>query len=112
MTAKTSFRGSFTALVTPDAGSMDRMGPMKVSEFAGMLDQLKIKTWKISDEKVAWVDPNTAIVTYKWTGSGTFQGQAFPAVTYVSTVWTKKGDKWLAAFHQETEAAKPAPAKK
>jgi hypothetical protein len=25
--------------------------------------------------------------------------------TYISTTWTKKGGKWLAIFHQETEAA-------
>jgi ketosteroid isomerase-like protein len=102
-------KAGFTALVTPDAWSMDAMGPMKVSEFANMFDQLKVKTWKITDEKVAWVDPNTAIVTYKWTGSGTFQGQPVPSPTYASTVWTKKGDKWLAVFHQESEAAKAAP---
>ena len=51
---------------------------------------------KISDEKVRWVDPNTAVVSYKWTGTGTFQGQTFPSPVYASTVWTKKGDKWLA----------------
>ena len=72
------------------------------------LDQVNITSWKISDEKVSWVDANTAIVTYKWTGAGTFQGQPFPPATYASTVWTKKGDKWLAVFHQESEAAKPA----
>jgi ketosteroid isomerase-like protein len=104
-----SDKAAFTALVVPDAWSLDGNGAMKVSEFAAMLDQVKVKTWKITDEKVMWVDPNTAIVTYKWTGSGTFQGQAFPGVTYASTVWTKKGDKWLAVFHQESEAAKPAP---
>ena len=101
-------KAAFTAFVAPDAWSMDAMGPMKVSEFAAMLDQMKIKTWKISDEKVTWVDPNTAVVTYKWTGSGTFQGQPVASPVYASTVWTKKADKWLAVFHQESEA-KPAP---
>ena len=51
-------------------------------------------------------------VAYKWTGSGTFAGQPFPSTVYASTVWTKKGDKWIAVFHQESEAAKAAPAKK
>ena len=99
-------KAAFSALITADAWSVDGMGAMKVSDFAATLDQMKVKTWKISDEKIAWVDANTAIVTYKWTGSGTYQGQPFPPVTYASTVWTKKGDKWLAAFHQESEAAK------
>jgi hypothetical protein len=109
-------KAAFTALVAPDAWSIDSMGLMKVADFAAVLDQVKIKTWKISDEKVSWVDQNTAIVTYKWTGSGTFQGQPVPGVVYTSTVWAKKGDKWLAVFHQESEAAKttapPKPAAK
>ena len=105
-------KAAFTLLVAADGWSIDGNGFMKASELAAALDQLVIKSYKISDEKVSWVDPNTAIVGYKWTGSGTFAGQPFPPVVYASTVWTKKGDKWVAVFHQESEAAKPAPAKK
>jgi hypothetical protein len=104
-------KAAFTSLVATDGWSIDGNGFMKASELAAALDQLVIKSFKISDEKVSWVDPNTAIVAYKWTGSGTFGGQPFPPVVYASTVWTKKGDKWVAVFHQESEAAK-APAKK
>jgi hypothetical protein len=99
-------KAAFTALVAADATSIDGTGLMKTSEFAEMLNQVKINTWKLSDEKVAWVDQNTAIVTSKWTGSGTFQGQPLPAETYCSTVWAKKGGKWVAVFHQESEVAK------
>ena len=99
-------KAAFTALLSADALSIDGTGLMKVADFATMLDQLKISTWKLSDEKVAWVDQNTAIVTSTWTGSGTFQGQPVPAQTYCSTVWTKKGAKWVAVFHQESEVAK------
>jgi hypothetical protein len=99
-------RATLTSLIAADGWSADASGFMKTSEFLGGLDQLVIKSYKISDEKVAWVDANTAIVTYKWTGSGTFAGQPFPETVYASTVWTKKSDKWVAVFHQETEAAK------
>jgi hypothetical protein len=108
-------KATFTSMLAPDAWSADGTGIMKVSEFVTMFDQVKITSWKIVDPKVQWVDANNAIVIYTWTGAGTFQGQPFPTKTYVSTVWTKKGDKWLAAYHQESEAAKtpaPAPAKK
>ncbi len=103
-------KAAFSALVAPDAWSIDAMGPMKVSDFIAAFDQLKIKTWKLTDQKVAWADGNTAVVTSKWTGSGTFQGQPVPPVSYCSTVWNKKGNKWLAVFHQESEAAKTPPA--
>ena len=99
-------KAAFTALVTPDAWSADGNGFMKVSDFTSMLDQMKVTSWKIADEKVTWADANTAIVTYTWTGAGTFQGQPVPGKTYVSTVWTKKANKWLAVYHQESEALK------
>jgi Domain of unknown function (DUF4440) len=108
-------KATFTAMVTPDAWSADGTGIMKVSDFITMFDQLKVTNWKIIEPKVQWVDANNAIVIYTWTGAGTFQGQPIPGKVYCATVWTKKGDTWLAAYHQESEAAKPpapAPAKK
>ena len=99
-------KAAFAALVSPTSVSADGNGFMKGSDMLAMFEQLKITSWAINDEKVTWVDPNTAIVSYKWTGAGTFMGQPIPAVTYASTVWTKKGDKWVAVYHQESEAAK------
>jgi hypothetical protein len=101
-------KAAFASLVAADGWSIDGNGIMKTSEMAAALDQVVIKNYKISDERVSWVDPNTAIVAYKWTGSGTFAGQPFPPTVYASTVWTKKGDRWVAVFHQESEAATPA----
>ncbi len=75
----------FTAFVAADAMSADGNGFMKVSDFVSAFDQ----------------------ITSTWTGSGTFQGQKVPSKTYCSTVWTKKGDKWVAVYHQESEAVKP-----
>ncbi len=101
-------KAGFTAMVTPDAVGLDAMmGAMKTSDFAAKLDQVSVTAWQISDEKVRWVDANTAVISYKWTGTGTFQGQKFPSPVWASTVWTKKGDTWLA-----TEVIKAPPAKK
>ena len=99
-------KATFTSLVDVKGWAGDASGFMKVSDFLNAFDQLSIKSYKISDEKVAWVDGNTAIVAYKWTGSGTFAGQPFPETVYASTVWTRRGDKWVAVFHTETAAEK------
>jgi len=96
----------------PDGASLDGTGFHEDVRLLGMFDQVKVKTWKISDEKVISVDPNTAIVTYKWGRLGHVPGKPFPTNVFASTVWTKKGDKWLAVFHQESEVAKAAPAPK
>ena len=101
-------KAGFTSMVTPDAIGLDAMmGVMKTADFAAKLDQVSVTTWQISDEKVQWVDANNAVITYMWTGTGTFQGQKFPSPVSVSTVWKKTGDQWLA-----TEVIKATPAKK
>ena len=101
-------KAGFTSMVTPDAVGLDAMfGVMKPSDFAAKLDQVSVTSWQISDEKVQWVDPNTAVISYKWTGTGTFQGQTFKSPVWVSTAWTKKGDNWVAR-----EVLKAQPAKK
>jgi len=101
-------KATFSAMIAPDAWSADSNGFSKVSDFVAMFDQVKVTSWKISDARVQWIDAGNALVLYTWTGAGTIAGQPFPSKVYVSTVWTKKGDKWLAAYHQESEAAKPS----
>jgi len=64
------------------------------------------------DTQVYWVDDKTAVLTYSWMGSGTYKGEAIPATTYSSTVWTERNGKWLAVFHQESAAAPPPTKKK
>ena len=97
---------AFKALVASDAWSMDATGIMPVAEFVKNLKQFKLEPgWKITDTKILWIASNTAVLTYKWTGKGTFMGQPIPPVTFSSTVWHKAGDKWMAMFHQETSAA-------
>jgi hypothetical protein len=97
---------AFAALVAADGWMVDGSGAMKTSALTAAFDQLVIKNYTISDEKVSWVDPNTAILTYKWLGTGTYGGQPMPGTVYASTVWTKKADKWVAVFHQESAATK------
>jgi hypothetical protein len=99
-------KAAFLALVSADGGSADKGGFMPVKTFADAIDQVKVTKWEITDPKVMWIDANSAVVTYVWTGEGSFQGQAFAPKTYASTVWTKKGGKWMAVFHQESDAAK------
>src|SRR3954467_375907 len=78
-------KAAFAALVAPTGWMADGTGFMKTSELVHSLDQLKVSSWSISEEKVSWIDANTAILTYKWTGAGTFAGQPIPSSAYAST---------------------------
>jgi len=97
---------AFKALVADTAWSLDAAGATTALDFAKNLAQLKIEPgWTITDSKIVWSDTNTAVHFYKWTGTGTFQGQPIPPVVWASTVWNKRQGKWVAVFHQETAIA-------
>ena len=100
---------TFLSLLAPEAVAADMGGFNKASDFSKTLDQLKVTTWHLMDEKVLWADDKTAVVTYTWMGAGTYMKKPIPGITYASTVWTERGGKWLALFHHETAAAMPPP---
>jgi hypothetical protein len=114
--AKADLAG-FQAHVSAEGWAIDPMGGrMSVAEFTKtfpeMSKSMKITSWDITDTQVLWVDANTAVLTYKWTGTGTYEGQPIPSPTWASTVWTKKAGKWTAVYHQETLVLPPPPPKK
>ena len=71
----------------------------------------KVTDMKLDSPRVVWADANTAVLMYTWTGKGTYMGKPVPSPVYASTVYTKRADKWVAVFHQETTAAPPPPKK-
>src|SRR5262249_59524098 len=104
---------TFHANLAPDAVGVDVSGITKVNtpDFDKGMQATKIQSWNIDGSQFYWVNDNTVVHMYRWTGKGTFAGQAIPSPVWTSTVWTNKGGKWTAVFHQETVAmAPPSPA--
>ena len=63
-----------------------------------------LKDYSLADMKVAFPNKDTAVLTYKVTVHGSFQGQDISGVYYASSVWVKQGGKWLAILHTEAKA--------
>jgi Domain of unknown function (DUF4440) len=105
---------TFKSMIADDGWSVDEQGVMPAADFVRMLKPgvAKITDARLDGFKVLWVDANTAVLTYTWTGKGTFNGQAVHSPTYASTVYTRRGTRWVAMFHQETSAPQAPPAKK
>jgi hypothetical protein len=105
---------TFKSMVADDGSSIDDHGVMSTADFTKMLKPgiAKITDMRLDAFKVLWVDANTAVLTYTWTGKGTFMDQPVHSPTYCSTVYTRRGTKWVAVYHQETSAAPAPPAKK
>jgi hypothetical protein len=95
---------TFLSVIDPNAWSVDAMGFTPVAEVAGMLKDVSIKSYSIEGYKVMPINDDTFVSTYTWKGEGTYKGQAFPPVSYCSTIWTKHGKEWKAVFHQESVA--------
>jgi hypothetical protein len=94
----------------PDGVAVDPMGVTTVADLMKMLAEVKMQPgWKIEGSKFLWLDDNTVIHTYKWTGKGTVMGQPMPSPTWSSTLWVQRGGQWKGAFHQETLAMTPPP---
>ena len=99
-------------LIGDDGWGTDMMGANSITETYKQLPtmDMKITDQIMSDFKYVWVNPTTVVLTYTWRGKGTMMGQPVPSPAYGATVYTKRGEKWVAVFHQETVAA-PAPKK-
>jgi hypothetical protein len=98
---------AFKEHVAADSWAVDPMsGRMSTADFLAGFDkmtkEMKLTSWDLSDVKTYWADPNVAVVTYQWTGQGTYQGRPIPSPLWASTVWAKRGGKWMAVYHQET----------
>lgn len=93
-------------LIADDGMGVDMMGVSSVSETYKQLPtmDMKISESQLSGFKYVWVDANTVVLTYTWTGKGTMMGQPVPSPAYGSTVWNKRPNGWRAVFHQETTA--------
>jgi hypothetical protein len=63
-----------------------------------------LKDYSLSDTKVVFPNKGTAVLTYKVTVRGSFQGQDISGVYYASSVWVNQGGKWLAILHTEAKA--------
>ncbi len=67
-------------------------------------DSCKVSSFSLSGFAYQWLDADSVIATYEATEDGICGGEKLPAKVNASTVWVKRGGKWLSAFHQESPA--------
>jgi hypothetical protein len=71
-----------------------------VKDIAG--SDCEVRSYSLDNYEVVMLDPNTAILTFKADQDATCKGKVVPARVWASSVYIKRGGKWLSAFHQET----------
>jgi ketosteroid isomerase-like protein len=79
------------------------------SEALDRMKKTKVTSSAVSDVEVHMVDPDTAIVTGTWTGSGTdADGKPFNATERWTDTFVKEGGQWKAVATQSTAMKKPS----
>ena len=68
------------------------------------MDKTDIGSYSLADIKVEFPNPSIAVITYKTSQRGTFDGKDVSGNYYNESVWVKKGDKWLNTFHTAIKA--------
>jgi len=66
-----------------------------------------VNSFSLSDFQYIWLDKETVLMTYTATQDATCSGKKQAGKVIASSLWQKKGGKWVTPFHQETEV--PAP---
>src|SRR5262249_2045301 len=65
---------TFHANLAPDAVGVDVSGITKVNtpDFDKGMQATKIQSWNIDGSQFYWVNDNTVVHMYRWTGKGTY----------------------------------------
>ena len=101
---------AFNDLVAPDAILYGLQGRLPISEFTKFAfgPDYTFGSATMEDAQVKMIDQDAAVLTYKTTGTETFKGESRTSTAYASTIWAKRGGKWVAIFHQESMVNAPA----
>ena len=64
-----------------------------------------VKSYKLDHFEMKLLDKNTALLTY-WEAQDTVCHNPVPSPCWVSSLYIKRGDRWLNVFYQQTEIHK------
>jgi ketosteroid isomerase-like protein len=98
---------SFGDSTADEAVFVDDHGPASKAQVVKNVAGFTITDYAMEDIHFVPIDAGTGLVAYKLTEKGNSHGHEFTAQVYVSSVWTKRGGKWLCLFSQETAVRKP-----
>jgi hypothetical protein len=99
---------AFKSLVDMNGTEVGSMGARKISEGLSELfsPDLTFAEIKMEDPQVMMLGKDAAILTYKSSGTATMKGKTESGMSFDTTVYAKRGGKWIAVFHQTSEMPK------
>jgi len=101
---KTGDLAEFGASTAEDAIFVDAHGPATKAEVVEHTAAFRLTDYTMADIEFIPLTAESGLIVYMLTESGTSHGKDFSARVYVSSLWLKRGGKWLCEFSQETGA--------
>ena len=65
-----------------------------------------VRNYSVDQFNVTLLDANTALLTYHAAQETTCNDKAVPSPVWVSSLYIKRGDRWLNVFYQQTQTTK------
>lgn len=95
---------AFAALTADDALAVDAQGPHPKVQRPTKNPNYQLESYTIENVRFIEVAPDTGLITYKLTKSGTSHSKPFTTKSYVSSLWITRGGNRVRLFTQETPA--------
>ena len=101
---KTGDLTAFANSTADDAVFVDAAGPAGKAEVLKNTANFRLSDYTMSDVRFVPLSRDSGLIVYRLAESGTSHGKEFTGKVNVSSLWLKRGGKWVCVFSQETGA--------
>jgi ketosteroid isomerase-like protein len=101
---KTGDLATFGASTAEDAIFVDAHEPATKAEVIEHTAEFRLHEYTMADVRFIKPTPDSGLIVYTITESGSSHGKDFTARVHVSSLWLKRDGKWLCEFSHETGA--------
>jgi hypothetical protein len=101
---KTKNGDAFKKLMATDYHGMYAEGVQTLDTEVADMAKADLQEYSLADARVVFPRADIAVVTYKATTKGTFNGQDRSGTYNAGGVYIKRGERWLGVFHTEIKA--------
>ena len=99
-------REAFSKLVPTDGVMIFQSGIVKQPEYLATMNLRTVAHAELKNIRGFMPNSTTVILIYETVRVGSFHGEQFPSTPVIeSTIWIKRGRRWVAILNQETPIA-------
>jgi len=95
---------AFANSLPDDAVFVDAHGAAGKDEVVKNVAGFRLTEYTMTDVRFVALSADSGLIVYRLAESGTSHGKEFAAKVHVSSLWLRRGGKWMCVFSQETGA--------